>query len=147
MVLPSVGRDGEVARAPENKTNKYTPYNKGRVCEFQRSGRSEAYPLSATDLYQVLETSDLPAGVVNIVTATHSDVVDSLSGHMEVDALWYFGSDDHSASIERASVTNLKRTWVNNGLDRDWTDPKQGTGKVFLRQATEVKNIWIPYGE
>ena len=108
---------------------------------------SEAHPLSATDLYQVLETSDLPAGVVNIVTATHSDVVDSLSGHMEVDALWYFGSDDHSANIERASVTNLKRTWVNNGLDRDWTDPNQGTGKVFLRQATEVKNIWIPYGE
>ena len=85
--------------------------------------------------------------MVNIVTAIHSDVVDSLAGHMEVDALWYFGDDDHSAAIERASVINLKRTWVNNGLDRDWTDPNLGAGKVFLRQATEVKNIWIPYGE
>ena len=108
---------------------------------------SQAYPLAATDLYQVLETSDLPAGVVNIVTAAHSDVVETMAGHMEVDALWYFGADGHSASIERASVTNLKRTWVNNGRSRDWQDTKQGAGKEFLRQATEVKNIWIPYGE
>ena len=108
---------------------------------------SQAYPLMATDLYQVLETSDLPAGVVNIVTAAHSDVVETMAGHMEVDALWYFGADGHSASIERASVTNLKRTWVNNGYSRDWQDTKQGAGKEFLRQATEVKNIWIPYGE
>ena len=108
---------------------------------------SQAYPLMATDFYQVLETSDLPAGVVNIVTAAHNDVVETMAGHMEVDALWYFAADGHSASIERASVTNLKRTWVNNGYSRDWQDTKQGAGKEFLRQATEVKNIWIPYGE
>ena len=108
---------------------------------------SQAYPLMATDFYQVLETSDLPAGVINIVTAAHSDVVETMAGHMEVDALWYFAADGHSASIERESVTNLKRTWVNNGHSRDWQDAKQGAGKEFLRQATEVKNIWIPYGE
>ena len=108
---------------------------------------SQAYPLMATDFYQVLETSDLPAGVVNIVTAAHNDVVETMAGHMEVDALWYFAADGHSASIERESVTNLKRTWVNHGLSRDWQDAKQGAGKEFLRQATEVKNIWIPYGE
>jgi aldehyde dehydrogenase (NAD+) len=108
---------------------------------------SQAYPLMATDFYQVLETSDLPAGVVNIVTASHSDVVETMAGHMEVDALWYFAADGHSASIERESVTNLKRTWVNHGRSRDWQDAKQGAGKEFLRQATEVKNIWIPYGE
>ena len=108
---------------------------------------SQAYPLMATDFYQVLETSDLPNGVVNIVTAAHSDVVETMAGHMEVDALWYFGADGHSASIERESVTNLKRTWVNHGRSRDWQDAKQGAGKEFLRQATEVKNIWIPYGE
>ncbi|MCH2073436.1 MAG: aldehyde dehydrogenase family protein [Puniceicoccaceae bacterium] len=108
---------------------------------------SQAYPLMATDFYQVLETSDLPAGVVNIVTAAHSDVVETMAGHMEVDALWYFAADGHSASIERESVTNLKRIWVNHGHSRDWQDAKQGAGKEFLRQATEVKNIWIPYGE
>ena len=58
-----------------------------------------------------------------------------------------FAADGHSATIERESVTNLKRTWVNHGHSRDWQDAKQGAGKEFLRQATEVKNIWIPYGE
>ena len=69
---------------------------------------SQAYPLMATDFYQVLETSDLPAGVVNIVTAAHSDVVETMAGHMEVDALWYFAADGHSASIERESVTKFE---------------------------------------
>ena len=108
---------------------------------------SEPFPLSATDLYQVFETSDLPKGVVNLITAKHSEIAETLAGHMELDAVWYFGSSKQSASIEKASATNLKRTWVNHGLCRNWKEAKQGEGKEFLRQATEVKNIWIPYGE
>ena len=108
---------------------------------------SEPFPLSATDLYQVFETSDLPAGVVNLVTAKHSDVAETLAGHMEIDAQWYFGSGGLSPLIEKASAGNLKRTWVNRGKSIDWNDSQQAEGKMFLRQATEVKNIWIPYGE
>jgi aldehyde dehydrogenase (NAD+) len=108
---------------------------------------SEPFPLSATDLYQVFETSDLPAGVVNLVTAKHSDVAETLAGHMEIDAQWYFGSGGLSPLIEKASAVNLKRTWVNHGKSIDWNDTDQSEGKMFLRQATEVKNIWIPYGE
>jgi aldehyde dehydrogenase (NAD+) len=108
---------------------------------------SEPFPLSATDLYQVFETSDLPAGVVNLVTAKHADVAETLAGHMEIDAQWYFGSGGLSPLIEKASAGNLKRTWVNRGKSIDWNDSKQAEGKMFLRQATEVKNIWIPYGE
>ncbi len=108
---------------------------------------SEPFPLSATDLYQVFETSDLPAGVVNLVTAKHSDVAETLAGHMEIDAQWYFGSGGLSPLIEKASAGNLKRTWVNQGKSIDWNDSQQAEGKMFLRQATEVKNIWIPYGE
>jgi aldehyde dehydrogenase (NAD+) len=108
---------------------------------------SEPFPLSATDLYQVFETSDLPAGVVNLVTAKHSDVAETLAGHMEIDAQWYFGSGGLSPLIERASAGNLKRTWVNQGKSINWNDSQQAEGKMFLRQATEVKNIWIPYGE
>ncbi|MBP52375.1 MAG: aldehyde dehydrogenase [Opitutae bacterium] len=108
---------------------------------------SEPYPLSATDLYQVIETSDLPAGVINLITARHDEVVETLSGHMNLDSIWYFGSSGHSETVERASATNLKRTWVNHGRQRDWYDLQQGEGEQFLRQATEVKNIWIPYGE
>ena len=108
---------------------------------------SEPFPLSATDLYQVFETSDLPAGVVNLVTAKHSDVAETLAGHMEIDAQWYFGSGGLSPLIEKASSGNLKRTWVNQGKSIDWNNSQQAEGKMFLRQATEVKNIWIPYGE
>lgn len=108
---------------------------------------SEPYPLAATDLYQVMETSDLPAGVVNLVTAKHDEVIESLSGHMDLDAVWYFGSSDLSSTVEKLSATNLKRTWVNHGKGRNWMDTKQGEGQDFLRQSTEVKNIWIPYGE
>ena len=108
---------------------------------------SQPYPLSATDLYQVFETSDIPNGVVNLVTARHEDVIQALSGHMDVDSVWYFGSSGHSSEVEKASATNLKRSWVNHGLQRDWSGSEQGQGREFLRQSTEVKNIWIPYGE
>ena len=61
-----------------------------------------------------------------------------------------FGTLDHpghSTAVEKASATNLKRSWVNHGLQRDWSGCEQGQGREFLRQSTEVKNIWIPYGE
>ena len=108
---------------------------------------SEAYPLAATDLYQVLETSDVPAGVVNIVTGDRDALADTLARHAAVDALWYFGGAIGSKETETLSAGNLKQTWVNDGLARDWFDLEQGAGEEFLRHATQVKNIWIPYGE
>lgn len=107
---------------------------------------SAAYPLSATDFYQVLETSDLPAGVVNIVTGAAADLAKPMAGHMDIDAVWSFSSADVSQLIETESATNLKRTWVNHGKARDWFDAA-GEGREFLRHATEVKTVWIPYGE
>ena len=107
---------------------------------------SEPFPLAATDFIQVLETSDVPAGVVNILTGPHADLADPLARHMDVDAVWSFGAADLSAVVERGSATNLKRTWVNNGFARDWMGP-EGEGHDFLRAATEVKNVWVPYGE
>ena len=107
---------------------------------------SEAFPLAATDFYQVLETSDVPGGVVNILTGSHTDLAGPLAGHLDVDAVWSFSSSDVSAQIERASAGNLKRTWVNNGQARDWMGA-EGEGHAFLQAATEVKNIWVPYGE
>jgi aldehyde dehydrogenase (NAD+) len=107
---------------------------------------SEAFPLAATDLYQVLETSDLPDGVVNIVTGGHADLAKTLAGHMDVDAVWSFSSTDLAALIEGESASNLKRTWVNRARARDWFGAG-GEGREFLRQATEVKTVWVPYGE
>ena len=107
---------------------------------------SEPFPLAATDFYQVLETSDLPGGVVNILTGSHAELAKPMAGHMDVDAVWSFSSSPLSAQIEAEAAGNLKRTWVNNGLARDWMEPA-GEGREFLRHATEVKTVWVPYGE
>ena len=108
---------------------------------------SEDHPLSATDFYQVLDTSDVPGGVVNIVTGGRDELAFELASHDQVDGVWYFGSREGSAEIEKRAARTIKRTWVNYGLDRDFLDGVQGEGREFLRHATEVKNIWIPYGE
>jgi aldehyde dehydrogenase (NAD+) len=107
---------------------------------------SELYPLIATDLYQVLETSDLPSGVVNIVTGKRDVLAKTLAEHEDVDAVWYFGTPEGVKMVEAASVSNLKRTWAE-ATSRNWFDRAQGEGQHFLRAATQVKNIWTPYGE
>ncbi|MEM5520492.1 aldehyde dehydrogenase family protein [Sulfitobacter sp. AS59] len=107
---------------------------------------STPFPLSATDFVQVLETSDVPAGVVNVLTGPHPDLAETMARHMDVDAVWGFGAGPLSELIEQASAQNLKRTWVNNGQARDWYSTS-GEGHAFLQASTEVKNIWIPYGE
>ena len=108
---------------------------------------SERYPLSATDFYQVLDTSDLPGGVVNIVTGGRDTLLKVLAEHDDVEAIWYFGGAEGSRMVELASAGNMKRTWVNYGHPRTWDDREQGEGPDFLREATQVKNIWAPYGE
>lgn len=108
---------------------------------------SERYPLLATDLYTVLDTSDVPGGVINIVTGPRESLAKTLAQHDDVDGLWYVGSADGSTMVERESAGNLKRTWVNYGRRRDWFDAEQGQGPEYLRRAVQVKNIWVPYGE
>ncbi|HHO55858.1 MAG TPA: aldehyde dehydrogenase family protein [Trueperaceae bacterium] len=108
---------------------------------------SELYPLAATDLYQVFDTSDLPAGVVNIITGKQDELADTMAKHDEIAAMWYFGSQTGSELVERESIGNLKATWVNNGKEYDFFSNKIGQGKEYLRRATQVKNIWVPYGE
>ncbi|NIZ12558.1 aldehyde dehydrogenase family protein [Phaeobacter sp. HF9A] len=107
---------------------------------------SEAHPLSATDFYQVLETSDVPAGVFNIVTGSAETLGAELAKHNGVDTVWAFGSRQLSETVERLSTGNLKRVFTDYGRAWDWTTP-EAEGALFLRQATQVKNIWVPYGE
>jgi aldehyde dehydrogenase (NAD+) len=108
---------------------------------------SPQHPLSATDFYQVLDTSDVPGGVVNILTGDREHLAKTLVQHEDVDALWYFGSAEGSYHIEFESAANMKRTWVGYGLPRDWMNREQGEGHEFLHEATQVKNIWVPTGE
>ncbi len=103
---------------------------------------SQQHPLMAGDFMQVLETSDVPAGVVNLITGDHSAMAPTLADHDDVNALWNFGAP--SADLDARSAGNLKITW---SAAADWFDPKSGQGKSYLRHATQVKNIWVPYGE
>ncbi|MDQ8164261.1 MAG: aldehyde dehydrogenase family protein, partial [Gemmatimonadota bacterium] len=107
---------------------------------------SEPHPLAVTDFYQVLETSDLPGGVVNIVTGHRHELAKVLAEHDDVDAIWWFGDSVGVKACELASCGNMKQTWCDS-TPRMWTDPADGEGREFLRHATQVKNIWIPYGE
>lgn len=107
---------------------------------------SETAPFSATDFYQILDTSDVPAGTVNIITGKKEELAAELAKHDNVDGIWYFGSREGCKKIEYLSADNMKRSWVNHGKYRNWMDAAQGEGEIFLRHATQVKNIWIPYG-
>ena len=110
---------------------------------------SQSFPLSATDLYQVLDTSDLPAGVVNVVTGLRSELVPVLADHDGVDAVWSFGDSDEAREVELRSVGNLKRTWAPVGGAEPplvWSRPRRAQDERFIEHATRVKNIWIPYG-
>jgi aldehyde dehydrogenase (NAD+) len=107
---------------------------------------SEPYPLSATDLYSVFETSDVPGGVVNIVTGGKDALAKILADHDDVEGIWYFGSREGVKAVEYASAANMKRTWASSKR-RDWLDAQHGEGREFLREATQVKNVWVPYGE
>ena len=107
---------------------------------------SEKSPLSMTDFYQVLETSDVPSGVLNIVTGESKVLAKTLAEHDGIDAIWFAGDAETSAMVEATSVGNLKQTWTTRGLYYDLSDTEKFGGDYLLRKATQVKNVWIPYG-
>jgi aldehyde dehydrogenase (NAD+) len=99
------------------------------------------------DLYQVFDTSDLPGGAVNLVSGYPSQLLKTLAEHDDIDAIWCFADEASAAVAKSLSVGNLKQVFTNEGRVIDWFDPKQGEGRWFLQHATQVKNIWVPYGE
>jgi aldehyde dehydrogenase (NAD+) len=108
---------------------------------------SEEYPLIAADLYQLFDTSDLPGGVVNLVTGYASQLLKTLAEHDDVDAIWSFGDEASASAAKAMSVGNLKQVFTNEGRAIDWFNAKLAEGRWFLEHATQVKNIWVPYGE
>jgi len=107
---------------------------------------SEAYPLITGDLCQLFDTSDLPGGVVNIVTGYSSQLLKVLAEHDDVDAIWCFADEASAVAAKSFSTGNLKQVFTNEGRAIDWFDMKQGEGRWFLQHATQVKNVWVPYG-
>ncbi len=108
---------------------------------------SEKYATVAADLYQLFDTSDLPGGVVNIVVGRPTELGKTLAEHDDIDAIWSFRDEASSTLVKIASIGNLKQTFTNEGRSIDWFNPQQAEGRYYLRHATQIKNIWIPYGE
>ncbi|HEU5234872.1 MAG TPA: aldehyde dehydrogenase family protein [Terriglobales bacterium] len=108
---------------------------------------SERYPLITGDLYQLFDTSDLPAGVVNIVTGRVAELTKVLAEHDDVDGVWCFSDESAAAQVKALSIGNLKQVFTNEGRAIDWFKNDQAEGRWFLQHAVQVKNIWVPYGE
>ena len=107
---------------------------------------SATMPLIAAELYAVLDTSDVPPGVVNLVTGDTDTLADVLAAHADVDALWWHGATATQAQrVESLSTSNLKRTWVTTD-PIDWLAASPTEGRTGLQQAVQVKNVWVPYG-
>jgi aldehyde dehydrogenase (NAD+) len=107
---------------------------------------SERYPLVMGDLYQLFETSDLPGGVVNMVSGRGTELLRVLAEHADLDALWCFGDEAQSVMAKSLSAGNLKQVFTGEGREIDWFDGR-AEGKWWLRHAVQVKNVWVPYGE
>jgi aldehyde dehydrogenase (NAD+) len=108
------------------------------------SGR---YPLVAGDLYQLFETSDLPGGVINLVSGRATELLKVLAEHDDLDAVWCYGDEELCSAAKALSAGNLKQVWTNEAREIDFLRPEQGEGRWFLAHALQVKNIWVPYGE
>ncbi len=104
--------------------------------------------LLSTELYQLLETSDVPAGYINILTTKQNSLNKILSEHENIDGIWFFSENNNERlKVIQTTTSNLKRTWCPQSKNLDWSSKEEDFLEEFLYQSTQVKNIWIPYGE
>ena len=109
---------------------------------------SEKTSLIATSMYQVFDTSDVPAGYINILTTKQNELNKIVSEHENIDGIWLFSENSNiRSSVIKGTAYNLKRYWCPKNNKVDWSDDSEDFLSEFLYQSTQVKNIWIPYGE
>ncbi len=110
---------------------------------------SESRPLPAVTLTEVLATSDVPGGVVNLITGLRRELVSHLAGHMDVNALDAYGLDPAvAAAIEETAAENVKRLVrpPAGGADAvDWLSPG-AQSPYLIGEFTETKTVWHPIG-
>jgi len=110
---------------------------------------SESRPLPAVTLTEVLATSDVPGGVVNLITGLRRELVTHLAGHMDVNALDAYGLDPaQGAAIEELATENVKRLVrpPRGGADGvDWLSPR-AQSPYLIGEFTETKTVWHPIG-
>ena len=109
---------------------------------------SEQTALIATSMYQVFDTSDVPPGYINILTAKQNELNLTLAQHENIDGIWAFSENSKTrSSIIKETAFNLKRFWCPKNKNIDWSSNSEEFLLEFLYQGSQVKNIWIPYGE
>ncbi|NCZ97124.1 aldehyde dehydrogenase family protein [bacterium] len=97
--------------------------------------------VAAMELGEVLETSDLPGGVVNLLCGLRSELIAQTAGHMDVNALVVQGGDaKEAASLREACALNLKRFFLRPDRSRDDEDPYR------ILDTVEIKTTWHPVG-
>jgi acyl-CoA reductase-like NAD-dependent aldehyde dehydrogenase len=99
---------------------------------------SETHPLAAIELAEALATSDVPGGVVNILTGYRGELAPWLAAHMDVNALDLSGTDGDVAELERAAAANVKRV-VRGAAD--------GQSPWEIAAFLELKTVWHPVGQ
>ncbi len=102
------------------------------------------HALLAGDLAQLCDSSDVPGGVVNLITGDPAELTPVLAAHDDVDALWQMGDAALTARAEAEAAGNLKP--VFSQVPADWAGLPGGGLRPLLRDAVQVKTIWVPYG-
>jgi acyl-CoA reductase-like NAD-dependent aldehyde dehydrogenase len=111
---------------------------------------SESRPLPAVTLGEVLATSDVPPGVINILTGQRKELVPILASHMDVNAIDTWGVPrEMRAAVEEAAIENVKRLSrpPRNVDDRfDWLDDRRAQRPEWIASYLEIKTVWHPIG-
>ncbi len=111
---------------------------------------SESRPLPAVTLGEVLATSDVPPGVINILTGVRSELVPILAGHMDVNAIDTWGVPrEMRAAVEEAAIESVKRlSRPPRNLDEryDWLDDRRSQRPEWIASFLEIKTVWHPIG-
>jgi len=112
---------------------------------------SQTRPLPAVTLSEVLATSDVPGGVINILTGQRRELVPWLAAHMDVNAIDAWGVPaDLRTSVEEAAMENLKRVARGpRGTDADrfdWLDDRRAQRPEWIAAFLEMKTVWHPIG-
>ena len=105
---------------------------------------SESYPLCGITFAEVLHSSDVPGGVINIMSGRRSELIEQFSSHMDVNAIIYSGVDSgHARMIEKNTALNVKRSV--NYADNNWINPDV-QGPYHIMKSQEIKTTWHPIG-
>jgi acyl-CoA reductase-like NAD-dependent aldehyde dehydrogenase len=105
---------------------------------------SESKPLAAITLGEVFETSDVPGGVINLISGIKSELIPWLASHMDVNAIDITGvGEELSGNVQKTAAENVKRVVQWSG---DWTDARNAQSPYAIFEFQEMKTVWHPIG-